>query len=499
MAAAAELIQFEQSYATELGLQLVDADTIPELQFSRLRAAREAASVMEQNRQYLRQGGEYLGPIPVDAIGTARRVVETGRAYSKDSNEYHEAFAGLLLDSSRLFAEAARKNTWEFFPESAQQFDDESGGYFSHGVAMLEILAAGLSPMAEPEDRDRRINEFVEEKTYHAVPQIKTIGRLGMQGTVSLQTISECPDFAIEAFESNSSLPYGGYVPQIKKLMVRGVRFSGENERHEATVGVSGRYITHEVILSVLQEAGGVKEEAQLTKTQLHSKQFIDLQGGNVLDTVARLDERASIVSGLPIFMGEVLPADNKKDYAGIAAQAEARRESLAQKSYELAEYLIQLEENKTDRWAAEKIVERFVENVLFPLAKADITQAEIIFDKATADGLREVAVLHSQGDYAQANARELEVRQNAPTISYCGAGSCGLEAVAMTSTSAKKAKELGLKGELLHDIERACPDCKTLNVYYDMKGGKACVFCKKNNKKVRSEPTEGKLKQNKK
>src|SRR3954468_5831402 len=85
---------------------LIDADTIPELRFTRLRALKQATDTLEQNRKLLTTDEADHVPIPVDALGTAKLLAGAERRHGKESRQYCELFAGLLLDCSRLLGEA---------------------------------------------------------------------------------------------------------------------------------------------------------------------------------------------------------------------------------------------------------------------------------------------------------------------------------------------------------------------------------------------------------
>ena len=130
---------------------------------------------------------------------------------------------------------------------------------------------------------------------------------------------------------------------------------------------------------------------------------------------------------------------------------------------------------------------------MLLEVVRKDPSQAEGVFDKATAQGFREVARLENLGRFEEARAVQTAVEKAAPAVSYCGAGSCGLEAVKSLSQEAGKAHSLGLGGELLHDTIRKCPnkDCKKKSVYYDSKGNKACISCGYSQVGVKSSPVK--------
>lgn len=483
-----EFIQSGSPEIWELPSQrFLNADEVADLYLARSEASAEAAQTLEANRQLLIDGHFESVPIPVDALGTANAVVTARTTFGESSPEYNDAKDALLLDSSRLLAEAFRKNTWEYFAKVKQERDPNTSEYISHGFLLSDIVRSGLSPVAEPEEQARRSNEFVEEATYRA------IGQLGLSEAVSVQTISECPDYAVAGFKLDPKASHGGYVPGITKLMVRNVRFDTFGNRTEEQIGLPGTYITHEVVRAVLEDINLVSTDQDLSKTDVHATQIIDRQAASAVDFVKRLDQKASELSGQLIFMGEAIEDPRAINYAGVEDQAESRRQILNQKTHELTDYLIELASNKTDRWAADALVSRYVKNVLFEAAKSDPGQAEIFFDHNTTKGISEFKYLMDNGYVEQAESLLATVRRDAPEPAFCGAGSCGLEAVRPGSLGSALAKASGLKGNLLRDKVRSCPNlsCSAKSIFYDESGKKACVSCGYNN--VKGLDSEGK------
>ncbi len=446
-------------------------DAIPELASARLIARRDAYEIVEQNRQHLRDGDFKAVSIPVDALGTARRVTLNRHIYGEDSSQARESFEGLILDSERLLGEAARKNTYEYFRPTKQTRDTQSGDYLSHGQSISVMTEKGLTPVAEAEELERRINEYVEEATY------KAIGGMVIDESVTVRTISECTDWAIEAHRRNSKGGHGGYVPEIEKFMVRDVKFDPiTHDRYEEQLGLSGIFINHEVITETLRRHNIQKEN--ISKTEVHSTQM--LADNDLVDFVAELDEVASEVHGLDIFLGEVLTEGQTKDYNHVRQEAEGRRQNLAPKPKKLAEFIMGLELENTDEWVALGLVEARVKEMLFDIAGEDYSAASIIFDQQTAAGLQEVAYLRSNGLMEEAQTLLADVKTQAPAPGYCGAGSCGLESINQNSNEAKKMKELGLDSkDALRDTERHCRGCGKKEVVYDLKSNKkACLAC---------------------
>lgn len=476
---------------------LIDADIVPELSVERQKAAQAAARILAQNRHLLHTSGAEHVPTPVDALGTARQVVEVKQRLGKNSPEYREMFTGLMLDSERLLAEAFSKNTGEYFAGVAQHRDQLTGEYFSHGLSISRMVTNGLSPSAEPEEQYRRSNEYIEERgTYEAIGGI--IGRIGLQGTVSLlapslpiekmpmagslhvTTISECTDYAIRDYKTDSKASHGGYAPAVEKLMIRRVHFADDSgDRSEEQVAVPGLYITHDLIQEVLAEKGAVTREQKLNKTALHGTQFIGVNGEGVMDLVRELDQKAGDVNDKNIFMGEEVAADHPKDYAEFVEEAEVRRAKLAPKPTELAELLITLEENSTDQRVAEAVVDKFLKDTLLEVAKKHPELAEAMFDKETAEGFAEVARLEAAGKYEDAQKLQSIVEENAPEVSYCGAGSCGLEGVDPTSPTGQQAVRLGLRGKMVRNKNKACTNCSAMELHHDYNGNTVCTACK--------------------
>ncbi|HSW37825.1 MAG TPA: hypothetical protein VLG37_05690 [Candidatus Saccharimonadales bacterium] len=460
---------------------IVDANAIPELHAGRVMAAEKAGKILARNCELLAVKKTELVPIAVDVLGTGRRVVEAKRKYGVASPQYKELDTGLVLDCERVVGEAERKLTYEYFGDALQKRNQESGTYMANGVDLEETVTSGLSPLAKPEEQGRRVNDYVEEMgTYVSLGHIvKGLGSLAIGKTVSAYTVSECLDSAKEDYKLNPKGSHGGYVPEIDKFMAREVEFAGSGDRVERQLALSGVDITPKVIRTVLSEIGVIDGSQALTKTQLHSKQFVGKLPKGLTGFAQLLDREASKQSGKRIFMGEEVSEDHPMDYDAVPVEAEIRREKLAPKPRELADYVIMLVENGTDREVSEGLVNAYLKKMLLKVAKADPDKAEVMFDKATADGFRVVAVLQALGRDEEARRLQAEVERNAPEVSYCGAGSCGLESVIPNSPEAQKAKELGLKGDLLHDKERPCPSCSKMTVFYDSKGSKACVSCK--------------------
>lgn len=456
----------------ESGPRFLNADDIAWLVAERAAGRDEAARDLEQKRQSLREGN-YTGPLPVDALGTAKRVVEIRRLFGRGSKEDIEISGGLLTDCVRLLAEAGSKNGSEYFDELVIKYIREIQDFIAHGQRMSKVVGAGLSPIAAPEEVGFRVDDVVEERTY------RTIGGLALQQEVAAYTILPCPDWVIKAYKAGVKSGFGGYVPEIEKLMLRGVRVAaGGHERYEEQLSMPGKLINTTIMNRVLQRMGVIKEGEFLNKAEIHGTQIVTFDEFGVIALAKMLDEEASREAGEPVFLGEHIKPGEIRDYSTIKQEAAERQQRLIPLPQQLADYIISLEESGVDREAAVGIVEAHVQKIMLGIARKNPAQAELIFDHDTAAGMRKVAWLEANGFYDEAMRVLDKVERGAPQAMFCGAGSCGLEAVAALSKEAKKAAGLGLEGKQLHDKVRACKACNSLTVHYDSKGNKACTNC---------------------
>ncbi len=494
MAAAAEQLTYNYVETPDETGRWFDAATIPGLKALRTAAHERAATTLEARMQQLRDGDYEAVPFDVDPLTTANRALQARNDYGSGSPEAVMAQESLVVDCSRLFAEAYRKNTWEYFAPLEQVYDQDLGSYVFKGYALNEMVAGGLTPIAEPEEQTYRLQEAVEEATYVGIRQL---GALALGNLVVLDpvknlgenltviTISQCADWAIKAHDHNPQASHGGYAPEIRKLMIRGVRYSsGSDSRWQEQVGVSGRYITEDVISDALQSFGVVSGQSATDKRAVRGTQLVGIEGQGVLDIVKKLDELASKRYGKTIFMGEVVADDTVRDYEQVPQLAAIRQAELDDSSRELSDYLLQLEADRVDHWQANLIVEAFVKKQLLAKVRNNPAAAAATFDHATAAGLQLVAQLQAAGNIAAAQQVMDRVERQAPAPSYCGAGSCGLEAVDSQSVSGKALAEklkAGDNDKIVKDKERACKSCKTKSVVYaynDHKVNKLCQKC---------------------
>lgn len=472
MAATAE-VQLSRSLDTYM---LVD--DIPEVAAARQSERLEAWTILEGRRDNQWQGTGEMAP-PVDALSTAHSVLEMSRNYGQTSPQCQERYEGLVLDCQRLVAEWYRKKKSEYFPPVRHYFNEESQEFFSHGLSIRQMTHNALLPIAgNREEEQRRVNEKVEDAT----PQLlRQLGGLALGG-VAIRTISECTDKAISDYAQDIAAEaehrgYGGYVPEIEKVMIRDIRFDeASNDRFEEQVGLPGLYINHFVIQEALARSG--VEVANMDKTELHGAQIVAPDG--LMDFVETLDRVASEQWCTNIFMGEVVPAGYEKDYVNFRQEALARQAGLKSQSDIVASLVLDLAHDNVDRQMALTMVEDFVKKLLLDLAKQDTEVAEQMFDDNTARGLQEVVALEQAGRYDEAFEKMQVVERAAPGGGYCGAGSCGLESVNTASVEGRaiaNALGAGLGDKIVQDKVRTCK-CGQKSIFYAYNAKRVSKYC---------------------
>jgi len=484
---------------SEIGqARLINADAVPELLAKRETARQNATKILAQNSHLLHNGRAGEVPGAVDALGTAKQVVAVEKKSGADSPEYQEIFDGLKLDNRRLIGEAATKNEAVHFPRARRTFQGADRGYFANGLSISTMTKNGLSPLAPKEEQPRRIIEDVEENGT-LVPIGSIIAERGLRGmvellsteaepelpTISVQvtTISRCPIHAKEDHKLNPKGSHGGYRPAMDGMAIRRYHFEDNTgDREDEQVIISGTYITREVIEEVLIEDRVIDPGQELTVDEMLGMQLISINGGNVMDFVQRLDEKAASVHDINIFMGEEVPAGHPKDYGQFMEESEEQRNKLEPMPAQLAELQITMEKKGTDSQLAEALVNKFLKTKLLAVAKSNPGLAEAIFDKATADGFTEVARLDAAGRSTEARILQASVEKNAPEVSYCSGGGGGckdLESVDPQSPIGRLAVELGLKGAVVRNLASACPDCHSMKLVHDYHGNTACAGCR--------------------
>ena len=453
-----------------------NVEVFPELAEVRAQTRYEAWEIVDARQQQIQAGYHEDIPLAVDALSTAARVQDAGIKYGYDSAEYIDSHAGLVLDCHRLVTEWRRKNRPEYFPKIQHHFDDETGSYYSHGASVWVMTEDALTPSAHHEETERRVNERVEEAT---AMKLRALGGLAIGGPKRMRTVSECTDWAIEALQDNNETGYGGYVPEIQKLMVRDMIIDpATGSRFQEQMGLPGTFITHDVVQRALERRG--VNARNLDKTQLHGTQL--LVEDDLIDFVQLLDEVASEEWCTTIFRGEEVSADHPRDYGAIREEAVERQKLLADQSLMVADFVISLQETGTDPSKAPEIIEEFVKRMLLVVARDDTGAAIDMFDNKTAVGLQQVAYLQNRGQVIEALDLFNQVVTEAPGGGYCGAGSCGLEQASYDAPESDDIKALGfdVKDTLLDKGGRKCKNCDKKLVVYDLKKSmKGCLGCK--------------------
>lgn len=465
--------------AEALSQTYISADEIPEIAAMRAVVRADAWETVRYREQQLETGTEELLPLTVDALSTAESVLEAEQSYGKSSPAYEQKLAGLELDCLRLVAEWYRKKRPEYFPSSRHFFDAETGDFYSHGLSIRQMTENALRPIDnDPEEVGRRVNERVENETPGI---IRKVGGFAL-GQLGIRTISECTDKAIRDYRADiaDGTPhrgYNGYVPEIEKVMIRDMRLDAETgDRLEEQIGLPGIYINHYVLQEALRRRG--VETAGMDKTQLHGTQL--LVQDDLIDFVKLLDTVAGEEWCTSIFMGEEVPGDFRKDYENIRHDSRHRQEGLTDMAEKVALYIMDLAADGYDRRKAPAKVEAFVKRLLLDEAKGDHELAAQIFDKGTAEGLLKVAYLESIGDNKAAFELFEQVEQMAPGGGFCGAGSCGLEGVDVSSSDGqalKKALKADTGDTLVKDKERACK-CGQKSIVYAYNKSKVNKLC---------------------
>jgi len=482
-----------------------DADTISGLRRAREAAREEAAQILQERIDQLCEDPETAAvPNPVDPLTTAARALKVKREFGEDSPEYAEARDSLVQDCKRLFGEAYRKNRWEIFGETKQTFNTATGGYEFMGYSLDTMVRQGVTPMAEKGEQRARTAEYVEEQTYKAV---RGLGFLAVGNVAVLRpgqpiasetakvkgpevrvlTISECPDWAIDAHARQSKGGWGGYAPETEKIMIRGVRFAHDGNRYQEQVAVPGIHINHKVVVETMRRMQVVGANEELSKDDVRAKQVVNVSGQGALATVELLDTVAGEFSGKLIFLGEEVSEDHPRDYNLAREEAAARQERQEADAQNLANFLMTLEETGADHWVAQGIVGKRVHQVVFAGVKGNREAAAAAFDEKTAEKIEEAQKLREAGNEEGARKVEALAEKEAPAAAYCGSGQCGIEGASIQQT-AEACSALGVDAnvEVLRDTERPCQNCKTVGeVFYVVDKdsgaliGKYCGNCK--------------------
>jgi hypothetical protein len=443
-------------------------------------AYQEAETVMESNRQSLRDGNYDAVPLDVDALGTARKIIAVREQYGAGSPEYAVSFQGLVMDCDRKLDEAESKNVERYFAPITYTYDPESDTVYADGHSYDDMAISGLSPIGDPEEAARRPHDFVK-----SVVNKELIKRPESAGLAVVQ-VSLCPDYAINSYKHNPKGAHSGYAPEVEKLMVSFDTFNpATNEMYHEQVALPGKYITPALVTKAYEILGLVQKGADLSKTDLYGIQGT-LQREDVGDAMAFvriLDTLASQRTGRNIFMGQEVAADHPKDYEQVKQDAHRECEARLHRTMQLVAYTLELEEQNTDHAAGTVMQNKFIKDLLLDEAQSSPEIALKAFDKETALGFQKARSLQAQGKYHEAQMVIDETRVNAPDASGCGAGSCGLESLDSASLEDQLGKALlkAKSGEtLLKDGVRKCGCGGT--VYYAYTKDtykKTCTSCK--------------------
>lgn len=481
--------QAEQTWVSAAALASVAA--------ARVVSRTQGETLLEARRQNLRDGEYDQVPEAVDPLSEARRARAAEELYGKNSPEHRRAQAAFDVSCERLTAEAWRVFTWEYFPELEQQYDEPGDEYIFGDRSLTDMVDDGVTPLADSEEGENRLIEKVEETTYVALRKVGAIALQGaLAGTVqkrpemNVVTVSECNDSAIAAYKEDvaagrkPAASYGGHVPKIEKFMIRRVRYpTHTTSRFQSQLALSGKYIKHDIIVEGMQIMRAVAQGRQLTKAEVRATQMVNMNGEDELSFTALLDYLASKRTGLRIFLGEVIPEDQPKDYARVPLIAEERQQKQKEAAREINAYITQLERSGTDPVVAGKLIDLFVRKTIKDSVKHNPAEAQHVYgDGETMEKIKDYNRALASGDQARADQIDREIEITLPPAVFCGAGSCDLEGVDPTSSDGAAALRLGLKAknsdQLLHFKKGVCVGCKKKGIYFDLAGNKACTGC---------------------
>jgi len=484
------------------------ADDIPALRSARLEADNESARIYESYMGIIRQGIAEGVPLDGDAVSTADDVLALKRRFGAASPQYHQAYQGLLVNNQRYIAEAWSKRAAEYFAPLRQVYDAEKDDYTFHGAAITPMIHRGITPLADTREVPRRFMENRENTTNNRMgrlvmklagvdmPATVEVPEVGLplelrRTSVSVQTISECPDYIQERYQADLKLgrerSYGGYAPQVGgagKSMLRSTRFDPiTGERYVEQMSVLGA-IDHKVVVTYLESKGVVAEGVSPDKTEVLGLQVITDNEDGVVGMARDMDVIASRLNGQNIFLGQVVPVDHPKDYDAIPAAAEARQRKQQADAIELTEYTLELAASGLDHAVASELVAARVKAQMFEASKADLSLAAIAFDDQTANALKKAQEVRGKGDDMLARQLEEQAERLAPPPDACE-GTCEVRSVdTKTAKGAELAKLTRAKsGDKLAVDESKARRCKCggqfAYAYNDGKVNTACLGCK--------------------
>lgn len=464
----------------------MNADGPEHLRMVREEARVKARQLLEHNRALNTSGERTRIHLDVDALGTIEKVEALKDTYGAMSMEYKEAHKSLVLDYARKWAEAFRKNKEEYFEPTVQVYDKATETLRANGLSVDDMLENGLSPLAEQEESDRRVNDYVLLQTH------KDLVKHPKADAIGVVQLMPCPDWAIRSYQERPKGAHGGYAPEVEKLMIGFDWFVPDTQEvYHEQIAVPGTFYTMDVLNKVNQILDPETPTAT-DKTTVHGTHtLVDRQKiSRAMDVLRVLDTIASEESGLDIFMGQVNTPGQPKDYEKLYQDAQRRRQEQRGLTRELVDYVETLYQKDIDHALATHMVEKFINDRLLKIAEADHEIASDAFNTETANGFRAAMVLREQGRLHEAEALLQETKMNAPPSSSCGAGSCGLESVDVASKEGeelKKALKADDGDEVVKDTERACKCGKKTIVYAynENKVNKYCTSCKAFESKV--------------
>ncbi|MDB5183127.1 MAG: hypothetical protein JWO47_911 [Candidatus Saccharibacteria bacterium] len=454
---------------------VINPENTPWLRGVRQEALKEGKELHASRHKDLIDGKFDSMVLDVDALGTAEKIDKIRKIHGEDSEEYKEGRRGLVLDCARKWAEAFRINKWEYFEEIVQHYVAELDKVFANGLPVDDMLKNGISPVAVPEELRLRLNDLVSFATS------KELLRTPSKEPIATIRITPCPEWAHESLKNNPKSAHGGNAPQIDKFMLHFDTIDTENSNlYHEQLGVSGDYITPEVMQEVLTDIGAIKHRPPMSRAEIHAVIAV-LQGENlpnITDFMDLLDKKASEKSGKNIFLGEVVTEDHPKDYQIIYTEAEMRRLQQADLAEELACYVENLQAKGVDHAIATQMVEKYMQDRLLDIVEKNPSLAETIFDKPTAKRFHKAQELKAQGRTDEAAQMIDYARMNAPDVGSCGGGSCGLELGANLSPQVLSKLQAEAGDTVLIDTERPCNSCGNKTVVYAFNASKVNKYC---------------------
>lgn len=430
----------------------ISADDLPSLRADRLRFDSESHEIIEDRMHLLREGRGDEVPYAFNTLTTAHKLLKAEEVHGVDSPEYAKYLKGLHLDTTRHIAEANRRLTYMYAPETEQVYDPELDSYVYGGYVLDEVVTDGLTPVgAEQVGIDVLIADRREELTAKSLGKLM-LGQLGIERPrqpVTMLTVSQ--------------------VENSPQIMVRGLRFDqARNSRFQEQVGFVKGLITHHDIVDVFKDKGVIDADAQPSEIDVLGIQAISLRGETPLNFMQSLDIVASKRTGKNIFMGEEVGAEHPKDYSVIPGEAAEREAQQEDQAKALMDELLSLARRGVDGWLANMLIDKFVTDMLLDKVSNDPAAARNIFGEKTARTIEQSMNLRRIGDISGANQVLDQARVEAPQATVCSGGSCGLESVD-EKTRLATIKELGGKegDTVLRDKVRSCPKCREKSLIY--------------------------------